>query len=117
DTQAGLPAAAVRLRAGRERIGRVAMEAAERHQPGFGERYDEPTLRLLLRDYDQHIEQLARALEPAADNFVVSYGEWIIPVYRPRHIPMRDFMALLAGLRDAAAGVLTPDENQVATAL
>jgi hypothetical protein len=30
---------------------------------------------------------------------------------------MRDFMALLGGLRDAAGGVLTPEENRAAALL
>lgn len=117
DVHAGLPDAAARLRAGRERIARVAFQAAERLAPGFGERYDETTLRLFLRDLDRHLEQLAKALETGDDYFVVSYGEWVIPVYRSRRVSMRDFMALLGGLRDAAAGVLTPDESAVAASL
>ena len=117
DTHAGLPEAAARLRANRERICRVALQAAERLEPGLGERYDETMLRLFVRDYDRHLEQLALALETGQDGFVVNYGEWVIPVYRHRRVSMRDFMALLAGLRDAAAGVLTPDENQAAAAL
>jgi hypothetical protein len=117
DTQAGNPAAAARLRANSERISRVAFQAAEKHEPGFADRYDETMLRTLLRDYERHVEQLARAIETGDDGFVVNYGEWLVPVYRHRRIPMRDFMALLAGLRDAAGGVLTPDENRVASAL
>ena len=113
DVQAGQPAAAAHLRANAERIGRVAIQAADKHAPGFGERYDDNMLRLLLRDYERHIEQLARAIETGDDGFVTNYGEWLIPIYRRRNIPMRDFMALLGGLRDAAGGVLTPDENQV----
>ena len=44
---------------------------------------------MLLRDYDRHIEQLARALETGEDRFVVQYGEWLVPVYRRRRVPMR----------------------------
>jgi len=117
DVHAGLPEAAARLRTNRERICRVALQAAERLAPGFGERYDEMTLRLFVRDYERHLEQLACALETGNDGYVVNYGEWIVPIYRRRRVAMRDFMALLGGLRDAAAGVLTPDENEVAAAL
>ncbi|HEY5488820.1 MAG TPA: hypothetical protein VIK00_03195 [Candidatus Limnocylindrales bacterium] len=117
DTTAGLPAAAVRLRANRERLARVALQETIRLAPGFDERYDERMLRLMLRDYDRHIEQLARALETGDDGYVVNYGEWLVPIYRSRHIPMLDFIAMLAGLRDACAVVLTPDENQAALAL
>jgi hypothetical protein len=117
DVDAGIPAAAARLRANSERLARVALQAAEHLQPGLAERHDETTLRLLLRDYERHIEQLAQALETGEDSFVVNYGEWLVPIYRRRHVSMRDFMALLGGLRDAAATVLTPDENKVATEL
>jgi len=117
DTSAGLPAAAARLRANRERICRVALQSAERLEPGLGERYDDTMLRLFLRDFDRHLEQLAKALETGEDSFVINYGEWLVPIYRTRRVSMRDFMALLGGLRDAAGAVLTPDENRVAAAL
>ena len=67
---------------------------------------------LLLRDYDRHIEQLARALETGEDGYVVNYGEWLVPIYRRRRIPMADFMAMLAGLRDACASVLCTGTSQ-----
>jgi hypothetical protein len=105
------------LRANRGRIARVALQAAEQLEPGLGERYDKTMLRLFLRDYERHIEQLAKALETGEDRFVINYGEWIVPIYRTRRVSMRDFMALLGGLRDAAAGVLTPAENETAAAL
>ncbi|MDL2335670.1 MAG: hypothetical protein QFC55_06540 [Chloroflexota bacterium] len=117
DASAGMPAAAARIRANRERIGRVALQSAERLEPGFSERYDEAMLRMFLRDYDQHVERLAKALETGDDSFVANYGEWLVPIYRKRHVSMRDFMAMIGGLRDAAGAVLTPDENRAATAL
>lgn len=117
DVTAGLPEAAARLRAGRSRLSRIALQATLREDPGFDDRYDETSLRLFLRDYEQHVEQLAKALETGDDYFVVQYGEWLAPIYRRRRVPMRDFMVLLVGLRHAAATVLTPDENKVAAEL
>src|SRR4051794_19435764 len=117
DTTAGLPQAAAALRANRQRLARVALQETIRLSPGFDERYDEQMLRLILRDYDRHIEQLARALETGEDSYVVSYGEWLVPIYRRRRIPMSDFIAMLAGLRDACAAVLTPSDNEAAHAL
>ena len=117
DPTAGLPDAAAKLRANHERLARVALQETIRLAPGFDERHDEQALRMMLRDYDRHIEQLARALETGNDSYVVNYGEWLVPIYRRRHIPMLDFMAMLAGLRDACASVLTPDENEAALAL
>jgi hypothetical protein len=117
DVTAGLPEAAARLRANKSRLAKVALQETIRLAPGFDERNDQEQLRSFLRDYEQHIEQLARALETGEDSYVVNYGEWLVPIYRRRHVPMNDFMALLAGLRDAAATVLTPSENEVTQAL
>src|SRR3712207_3195930 len=114
---AGLPEAAARLRANRSRLARLALQATTRISPGFNERYDEDMLRIFLRDYDRHIEQLARALETGEDSYVVNYGEWLMPAFRRRRVPANDFIAMLAGLREASATVLTPSENEAARAL
>jgi hypothetical protein len=117
DTMAGAPAAAALLRREKKRLARVALESAVEHAPYFHERYDEAALRLLLRDLDQHIEQLARALETGRDSYVVEYGEWIVPVYRRRRMPMKDFVVLLGGIRDAAVGILPQDAAQLTRSL
>jgi hypothetical protein len=117
DVTAGHPGAATRLRASRERIARLALQATVRDAVGFAERYDDLALRLFLRDLDRHIEQLARALETGQAYYVAQYAEWLVPVYRRRGVPMADFMALLAGLRVASGTVLTPDENEAADGL
>jgi hypothetical protein len=110
DTSAGVPSAAARLRSGQRRLAVLALEAAVRLAPGFDVRYDELAMRRFLRDYERHIEQLARALETGDDGFVINYGEWLVPVYRRRKVPMKDFIVLLGGLRDAAQTVLPADE-------
>lgn len=117
DPTAGLPEAAALLRANRSRLGEVALRQTIALSPGFEERYSKDQLRYFLRDYDQHIEQLARALETGRDSYVVLYGEWLVPMYRRWHVSMGDFMALLAGLRDAIGSVLSPDDNQAAQEL
>lgn len=117
DVYAGHVSAAARLRSERLRLSRLSLEATARLDPTFTTRYDEVQLRLLLRDYERHIEQVARALETGTDSFVVNYGEWIVPVYRRREVPMRDFALMLLGLRDAAATVLPPDEATALTEL
>jgi hypothetical protein len=114
DTTAGLPEAAARLRANRTRLARLALAATVAHVADFEVRYDDLALRRFLRDYDRHIEQLARALETGEDGYVTNYGEWLVPLYRRRRVPMSDLMALLAGLQQAAASVLTPAENEAA---
>jgi len=117
DIYAGLPEAAARLRANRERLAQLALQSAVKLEPDLEARYDETQLRRFLRDFERHVEQLAKALETGQDSFVVNYGEWLIPVYRRSRVSMKDFMAMIGGLRDAAATVLTPDENLVAAAL
>jgi hypothetical protein len=114
DTRAGLPAAATRLRASRTRLSRLALEATLRLAPRFDARYDATALRLFLRDFDRHVEQLARSLETDDEIFMTNYAEWLVPVYRRRRVPMKDFMALLSGLDEVVATVLTPDEHRVA---
>lgn len=106
DHTAGHPAAAGRLRAARTRIATLALEATFSLDPTFRGRYDELALRTFLRDYEGHVEQLSRALETGEDRFVVQYGEWLVPVFRHRHVPMKDVVTLLGGLRDAAVTVL-----------
>ena len=117
DTSAGHPAAAARLRTNAERIARIALQTTLRDAEGFADRYDEPALRLFLRDLERHIEQLARALETGEETYVVQYAEWLVPVYRRRRVPMADFMAMLAGLDAAAGTVLSPEERQVSDRL
>jgi hypothetical protein len=114
DRTAGHPDAAARLRAGRSRLARIALEDTLRDAPRFKAAYDELALRRFLRDYDRHIEQLARAIETGDPYYTAQYGEWLVPVYRRREVPMKDVIALVGGLRQAAATVLTPDESNAA---
>jgi hypothetical protein len=117
DATAGHPTAAARLRANKTRLARLALETTVRAHPRFNETYDDLGLRRFLRDYDRHVEQLARAMETGDEYYVANYGEWLVPIYRRRHIPQKDIMALLAGLRDAAATVLDPAETEYSNKL
>lgn len=106
DPFAGHPDAAARLRAGRARIAELSLAAALHIDPTLRTRHDELTLRKVLRDYDRHIEQLARALETGESRFVAMYGEQIIPTYRRRGIRANDHITFIHGLREAAQGVV-----------
>lgn len=117
DRNAGHPAAADRLRDSRARLAQIALETTLQLDPTFPGRYDELALRRFLRDYDTHIEQLARALETGEDRFVVQYGEWLVPVMRHRHVPMRDFMLMLDALRVAATTVLNSQDAALVRSL
>jgi hypothetical protein len=113
DVTAGHPAAAARLRAQGPRLAKVAFEATLQDHPHFREKYSEQLLRILLRDYERHIEQLARALETGEDRFVVQYAEWLVPVYRRRGVPMKDFQRMLEGLGSASIGVLPTEDGRL----
>ncbi len=101
DATIGHPTTAARLRADR-RLPELALQAALRIDDTLRERHDELMLRRFLRDYDRHIEQLARAIETGEDRFVVVYGETLVPIYRRRGVRMNDVVTLLRGLEEAA---------------
>ena len=108
DPRAGRPEAAGALRGARDRLARVAMEEAVKRDPTLSDRYSELELRHLLRDYERHIEQLARAMETGEARFVTEYAEWLIPLYRRRHVQAKDQANLVRGLQAAAAAVIVP---------
>jgi len=110
DRTAGLPDAARRLRAARQRLTATGLAAALKREPALATRYEELALRELLRDSDRHLEQLAQAMETGQVHLVTTYAEWLQPVYRRRHVQATDQAALLNGLADAAATVLSPSE-------
>jgi hypothetical protein len=109
---AGLPNAAARLRAQKARLAVLSLEATLRLDPTFGERYDELMLRRILRDYDRHLEQLARALETGEPRFVTMYAEQIVPAYRRRGIRANDAVTIINGMREAAQTALDADETE-----
>jgi hypothetical protein len=112
DATAGQPAAAARIRRDSARLGKIAFEATLQRDPAFRERYDDRMLRLLLRDYERHIEQLARSLETGEERYVTQYGEWLVPVYRHRRVPMRDLISMLEGLASASISVLPTEDGR-----
>lgn len=92
---------AARLR-GAARLPTLALEAAYRIDETLPQRYDELMQRKFLRDYDQYVKQLARAIETGEDRFVVVWGESIVPIYRRRNVRMNDVVSLIRGLEEAA---------------
>jgi hypothetical protein len=95
---------AARLRAA-GRLPATALEAAFRIDETLPQRYDELMQRRFLRDYEQYIEQLARAIETGEDRFVVEWGESIVPIYRRRDVRMNDVVSLVRGLEEAAVAL------------
>jgi hypothetical protein len=80
----------------------MALKAALRRDPSLAERYDELTLRRLLRDYERHVEQLAQAVATGETRFVTVYAETLVPTYRRRGVRMNDVVTLVRGLEDVA---------------
>jgi hypothetical protein len=104
DATAGHPGVAARLR-NADRLPGMALAAAFRIDETLPRRYDELMQRRFLRDYGQHIEQLARAIETGEDRFVVTWSESTVPIYRRRNVRMNDVVSLVAGLGEAAVAL------------
>jgi hypothetical protein len=111
DATAGHPVVAERL-CSATRLPALALDAALRIDSTLRERYDELMLRRFLRDYERHIEQLARAVATGEDRYVVEYGEMLVPIYRRRHVRMNDVVSLLRGLEEAAVALGTAADAQ-----
>lgn len=115
DATLGQPEVAARLRAS-ERLPALALQAALRLDGTLRDRHDELMLRRFLRDYEQHIEQLARAIETGEDRFVVVYGETLVPTFRRRDVRMNDVVTLLRGLEEAAVGLVGSSQSSAVRA-
>ena len=85
-----------------DRLPALPLEAALRIDPTLRDRHDELMLRRFLRDYDRHIEQLARAVATGEDRFVVGLrGDPGAQLSAPARAHERCRHAL-AGLEEAA---------------
>ena len=114
DLTAGMPEAAERMRAAKERLAGRALEVALAETPGMRERYDEAGLRQRLRDAELMIERVALAVASGDTKFTRSYADMVSPLYRRRFVPLDDQIALCNGIRAALPGVLTPAELESA---
>lgn len=112
DPNAGHPAGAARLRAAAPRIAALALQEALARDPSLRDRCDDAKLRLFLRDYEAHLERVARSLASGSDYWVQEYGEWISAVMRRRRVPTSDLVTLVAAIGPAAKGVLSPAEQE-----
>ena len=114
DPNAGHPRGAAQIRAHVRRLSELAFSEALQRDPTLRERYDERALRIFYRDYERHLEQLARALSAGSDEPVQRYGEWLVPLMRRRHVPAADTVTFIAAMALAAGTVLTPVEAAAA---
>ena len=110
DLTAGMPEAAERMRAAKERLAGRALEVALADDPGMRERYDEAGLRQRLRDAELLIERVALSVASGDTTFTRTYADMVAPLYRRRFVPLDDQIALCNGIRASLPGVLTPDE-------
>ena len=110
DLTAGLPAAADRMRAAKERLAGRALEVALAETPGMRERYDEAGLRRRLRDAELMIERVALCVASGDTQYAKGYADMVSPLYRRRFVPLDDQIALCNGIRAALPGVLPPTE-------
>lgn len=104
------------MRSNGERLAGRALAAAMDADPTIRERYDETGQRQLLRDTTLLVEQIAVCVAAANPGPAHDYAEWTAPVYRRRHVPMDDLVALCEGLRVALPSLLAPAELAAASA-
>jgi hypothetical protein len=114
DHTAGLPAAAARLRAARQRLGSRALEIAIGLDPTILVHNDEDGLRLLLRDTEILIDLVADSIATSSVAAIHSWAEQASVIYRRRRVPMDNVIALCEGLREAGQSVLNPSERPAA---
>jgi hypothetical protein len=116
DQRAGLPAAADRMRAARARLGTRALQIAIELDPTIRVHNDEDGIRLLLRDTEILVDEVADSIATGSLAAIHSWAEQASVIYRRRRVPMDNVIALCEGLREAGQAVLTPSERPAADA-
>ncbi len=106
DRTAGLPPAAARVDAARERLAARALEIAIDRDPTFRDRYDEIGLRRLVRDTVTLIDRVVDAMAVDDPEPARVFAEAVPPAYRRRMVPMDDLITLCEAIRAAIGGVL-----------
>jgi hypothetical protein len=114
DSTAGLPAAAARLKAAHARLGARALEVALELDPSITIHNDETGIRLLLRDTEVLIDEVADSIATSSVAAIHSWAEQSSVIYRRRRVPMDNVIALCNGVREAAQAVLGPAERAAA---
>lgn len=103
--------AAARLRAARQRLGTRSLEIALELDHSITVHNDETGLRLLLRDTEILIEEVAESVATGSVAAIHSWAEQASVIYRRRRVPMDNLIALCQGLREASQAVLAPVER------
>ena len=79
--------------------------------PTFRSRYDEAGLRNLLRDAEVLTERLALSVAGDDPYWLAEFADQTATVFRRRGVKMDDVIRILEGIRAAARGVLSADEQ------
>jgi hypothetical protein len=116
DRTAGLPPAAARVDAARERLAARALEIAIDRDPTIRDRYDELGLRRLVRDTVTLIDRVVDAMAVGDPEPARVFAEAIPPVYRRRKVPMDDLINLCDSIRTAVAALLPGSEMPIVDA-
>jgi hypothetical protein len=116
DRTAGLPPAAARVDAARERLAARALEIAIDRDPTIRDRYDELGLRRLVRDTVTLIDRVVDAMAVGDPEPARVFAEAIPPVYRRRKVPMDDLINLCDSIRTAIAALLPGSEMPIVDA-
>jgi hypothetical protein len=111
---AGYPLGAARLRESRSAVAARALEVAIDADPSIRGRYDDAGLRNLLRDTEVLTERLALCVAGDDPYWLAEFADQTATIFRRRGVPMDDVIRLLEGIRSAARGVLSPEEQVAA---
>ena len=107
DRTSGLPPAAARVAAARERLAARSLEIALDRDPTLRERHDEYAMRRLLRDTAVLIDRVVEALAADDPGPARAFADATPPAYRRRKVPMNDLILLSESIR-AAIGATLP---------
>ena len=110
DRTFGLPPAAARVDAARDRLAVRALEIAIDRDPTIRDRHDEYALRRLLRDTAVLIDRVVDAMAAGSPEVARTFAEAIPPMYRRRKVPMDDLINLLRSIGVAIGNILPASE-------
>jgi hypothetical protein len=116
DRTSGLPPAAARVNAARERLAARALEIAIDRDPTLRERHDEYAMRRLLRDTVVLIDRVVESMAAGDPGPARSFAEATPPAYRRRKVPMNDLINLSESIRTAVGALLGRGDMDVVNA-